>query len=152
MDSIQIRAIGKVITSVSEKVYEKWGEVTSEIHLEPIYLVGLEGLGDYSHAIVIFFMDQFRENSNETWKRKPRGIEKLAEIGCFAQRTKYRPNPIGISVVEILSIENAVITVKGLDANHNTPVLDIKPYIPEMDKRENVIVPDWMKELMKDYF
>lgn len=76
----------------------------------------------------------------------------MPEIGVFAQRTKYRPNPIGISVVKIEAIQDHVLTVRGLDANNNTPVLDIKPYITEFDTRENVDVPYWMKKLMEDYF
>ena len=56
-------------------------------------------------------------------------LSDLDEKGCFAQRTKYRPNPIGITTVEILSIENNVMTVQGLDANDQTAILDIKPYI-----------------------
>ncbi|GAA4071823.1 hypothetical protein GCM10022410_16840 [Amphibacillus indicireducens] len=76
----------------------------------------------------------------------------MPNVGVFAQRTKYRPNPIGISVVKIEAIQDHVLTVRGLDANNNTPVLDIKPYITEFDTRENVDVPYWMKKLMEDYF
>ncbi|EOP60138.1 hypothetical protein IKQ_06028 [Bacillus cereus VDM053] len=152
MSLITMSSIGEVTSIIDEKVYEKWGEIVSTIIINPGYKEGLIGLEEYSHVMVIFFMDQFKEEQNQSWIRKPRGIETLAKKGCFAQRTKYRPNPIGISTVEILSIDDNVITVKGLDANNKTPVLDIKPYIPEFDSRKDTCVPVWMKELMKDYF
>lgn len=143
--------IGEVASSIDEKVYERWGEVVSTIIIHPEYKEGLVGLEEYSHAIVIFYMDQFKEKT-QSWIRKPRGIESLDEKGCFAQRTKYRPNPIGISTVEIVSIEENVMIVKGLDANNKTPVLDIKPYVSEFDSRKDTCSPIWMKGLMKGYF
>ncbi|RSK25956.1 tRNA (N6-threonylcarbamoyladenosine(37)-N6)-methyltransferase TrmO [Bacillus sp. HMF5848] len=152
MGHITLVSIGKVKTSIKDKSYENWGDIVSEIHIDTPYIEGLEGLSDYSHAIVLFFMDDFRESFDGVWKRKPRGIEELAEKGCFAQRTKYRPNPIGVSVVEVMSIDADRIVVKGLDANDGTPVLDIKPYIPAFDVREDVKVPGWMKGLMENYF
>ncbi|MGG2014879.1 tRNA (N6-threonylcarbamoyladenosine(37)-N6)-methyltransferase TrmO [Bacillus sp. S10(2024)] len=151
MNLINMSFIGEVASIIDEKVYERWGEVVSTIIIHPEYKDGLIGLEEYSHAIVIFYMDQFKEKT-QSWIRKPRGIESLDEKGCFAQRTKYRPNPIGISTVEIVSIEDNVMIVKGLDANNKTPVLDIKPYVSEFDSREDTHSPIWMKELMKDYF
>ena len=70
----------------------------------------------------------------------------------FAQRTKYRPNPIGISVVKIEAIQDNILTVRGLDANNQTPVLYIKSYIANFDIRANVNVPNWMNKLMENYF
>lgn len=152
MNVINLNSIGTVHSEVDENMYTNWGEVVSNIELNAEYIDGLLGLEDYSHVIIIFYMDSFREKFNDQWKRKPRGISNLDEKGCFAQRTKYRPNPIGITIVELLSITGNTISVKGLDANNGTQVLDIKPYIPEFDIRENTQVPNWMNELMKDYF
>ncbi|EJR53697.1 hypothetical protein IIM_02340 [Bacillus cereus VD107] len=152
MDHINMVKIGEVRSSIDEKVYSNWGSVISNIKIYPEYIGGLAGLEDYSHAIVIFYMNDFQEKNNESWARKPRGLSDFDEKGCFAQRTKYRPNPIGITIVEILSIKNNVITVQGLDANDRTAILDIKPYIAAFDARENVRVPDWMNKLMQDYF
>lgn len=152
MSHINMVKIGEVQNSIDEKVYSNWGSVISNINIYPEYIGGLTGLEDYSHAIVIFYMNDFQEENNESWARKPRGLSDLDEKGCFAQRTKYRPNPIGITTVEILSIANNVMTVQGLDANDQTAILDIKPYIAVFDARENVSVPDWMNKLMQDYF
>ncbi|MFN7253429.1 MAG: tRNA (N6-threonylcarbamoyladenosine(37)-N6)-methyltransferase TrmO [Anaerobacillus sp.] len=152
MDSVNLKSIGTVYSTIDEQVYENWGKVISKVELNRDYLDGLMGLEEYSHAIVIFYMDRFRDQFSNEWKGKPRGIADLEEKGCFALRTKYRPNPIGIAVVELLSVKENILTVKGLDANDGTIVLDIKPYIPDFDSRENVKIPNWMNELMKGYF
>ena len=64
-----------------------------------------------------------------------------------------RPNPVGLSVVELLdfSTDTGQITVKGLDALDGTPVLDIKPYIPNFDSYSNACVPDWLKEHLNSH-
>jgi tRNA (Thr-GGU) A37 N-methylase len=82
---------------------------------------------------------------------KPHGRQDMPILGIFAQRAKYRPNPIGATTVEIVSVTDGVPTVKGLDAINNTPVLDIKPYFLQFDKVEAEI-PEWVNALMKDYF
>jgi tRNA-Thr(GGU) m(6)t(6)A37 methyltransferase TsaA len=151
--SFTMNAIGYVESSVEDKVYEGWGKTSSRIHLDPEYIEGLQRLEEYSHLIVIYYMDQFQEAGEPgCWANKPRGREDMPEVGVFAQRTKYRPNPIGITAVQIISIEQNVITVKGLDANANTPVLDIKPYVPQFDRVDQATVPPWMETLMKGYF
>jgi len=65
---------------------------------------------------------------------------------------RHRPNPIGITAVQIISVEENILTIKGLDAINETPVLDIKPYFPDFDKREDVATPDWIQKVMKNYF
>jgi tRNA (Thr-GGU) A37 N-methylase len=66
--------------------------------------------------------------------------------GVFAARTMLRPNPIGLTLVELVKVEGNVLTVKGLDAYDATPVLDLKPF-DFWDMTENVRVPDWWKKL-----
>jgi len=60
------------------------------------------------------------------------------ERGVFATRAACRPNPVGISIVELLSREGRILRVKGLDVLDGTPLLDIKPYTARFDRRENV--------------
>jgi tRNA (Thr-GGU) A37 N-methylase len=76
----------------------------------------------------------------------------MPELGIFAQRAKHRPNPIGITAVELIGIAGNVVKVKGLDAIDGTPVLDLKPYVPVFDRRDRAIIPEWMKRLMEGYF
>ena len=84
--------------------------------------------------------------------RNPRGMENLAPVGVFAQRTRFRPNPIGVTAVELLAVDARGITVRGLDALDGTPVLDIKPYIPAFERKDDVRLPAWVDKMMDGYF
>lgn len=89
----------------------------------------LEGLTGFSHLWVIY---EF--HLNKTWKPKvqpPRLSTK--KIGVFATRSPYRPNPIGLSQVKIQAIKGRRIWVEGVDLLDQTPILDLKPYIPYSD-------------------
>lgn len=61
--------------------------------------------------------------------------------------TKNRPNPIGITTVELLEREENKIRVKGLDILDGTPIIDIKPYWPQYDRVENFRIPNWVNKL-----
>lgn len=91
----------------------------------------LEGLEGFSHLWVIF---AFHQNKNLTYHAKvhpPRMGGK--QIGVFATRSPHRPNPIGLSLVKIEKITNNEIFISGVDLIDGTPVLDIKPYLPEIE-------------------
>ena len=75
----------------------------------------------------------------------------MPKVGIFSQRTKDRPNTIGMTSVAILSVDETSLTVQGLDAIDGTPVLDIKPYYPVYDKKD-ASVPEWVDRLMEHYF
>ena len=137
---------------IVEQVDEGWAEVVSEIWLNPDLASGLDGLAEFSHAVIIFLMHQASFDTERDLKRRPRGMEDMPEVGIFAQRAKHRPNPIGITAVKILEVNGLVVRVKGLDAIDGTPVLDIKPYVPAFDRVENAIVPGWIERLMDGYF
>ena len=148
-----VTSIGTVKCAVNEMSQGGWAKIDSEIHLDPQLAGGLQGLAGFSHIIVSFFLD--RAQGFETAKqlmRKPRGREDMDAVGVFAQRTKYRPNPIGITAVQLLGIEGNVVKVRGLDALDGTPVLDIKPYMPPFDRMENVKMPEWVGLFMDGYF
>ncbi|GFR69497.1 tRNA (adenine(37)-N6)-methyltransferase [Elysia marginata] len=91
----------------------------------------LEGLGDYSHAWVIFVFHK-NNNSHTKAKVKPPRMDGR-RTGVFSSRSPYRPNNIGLSLVKIDRIEGATVYFSGVDMIDGTPVLDIKPYIPEYD-------------------
>jgi tRNA-Thr(GGU) m(6)t(6)A37 methyltransferase TsaA len=84
--------------------------------------------------------------------RRPQERDDMPAVGIFAQRAKHRPNPIGITAVELIEVRGPVLVVKGLDAIDGTPVLDIKPYVPAFDSRPAAVVPMWIERLMKKYF
>jgi tRNA-Thr(GGU) m(6)t(6)A37 methyltransferase TsaA len=147
-----LRAIGRVACDVAEPVDAGWGGVESRVVLEPAYRAGLRGLGDFSHVVVVTLLHGASFDPARHLVRRPRGLAELPELGIFAQRAKDRPNPIGITVVPLLAVEAAGITVRGLDAIDGTPVLDLKPYFPDFDTARAARVPAWVAKIMEGYF
>ena len=68
-------------------------------------------------------------------------------VGALATRTPRRPNPIGVTTVELLGREGNVLTVLGLDAYDGTPVLDVKPYLARGDLIPEPVIPEWLQQL-----
>jgi tRNA (adenine37-N6)-methyltransferase len=148
---MNLEPIGYVRSPVTEGVDQDWGNVESEVILNEAYAAGLVGLEGFSHVIVIFYMHQSSWNVNSDLVRRPQGRSDLNPIGIFAQRAKHRPNPLGITAVEVVSVVGNVLTVRGLDAIDGTPILDLKPYFPAYDRRD-AYTPAWVDDLMKNYF
>jgi tRNA (Thr-GGU) A37 N-methylase len=73
-------------------------------------------------------------------------------VGILAQRAKNRPNRIGVTTCELVSVAARSLRVRGLDALAGTPVLDVKPYFPEFGPRGPVRHPTWAEELMRSYW
>ncbi|MGC8810306.1 MAG: tRNA (N6-threonylcarbamoyladenosine(37)-N6)-methyltransferase TrmO [bacterium] len=149
---MNFRPIGIVKSAVKEQIDQGWGRVVSHIVLEKEYAAGLQGLKKFSHILVIFYMHEAKFNPHTDLVRRPQGRKDMPKLGIFAQRAKHRPNPIGITAVELIGIRKNVLRVKGLDAIEGTPVLDIKPYFPQFDRISHPLVPPWVKRLMKNYF
>ena len=152
MNEIKIKPIGFVSSSVTERTDENWGNVVSRIMVEPEYLGSLKGLEEFSHVMIVTFLHQARYEKEKHLQRHPRGLESMPKVGIFSQRAKNRPNPIGVTTVEIVSVGPDYIEVKGLDAINATPVLDIKPYYPHYDRIDSPKVPEWVDKLMEKYF
>ena len=144
--------IGVVKCDISEKVDRNWGKVASQIIINENLTSGLIGLSDFSHIIVVYHLSQAKFLYEKHLSRKPQGRDDMPIIGIFSQRAKDRPNPIGITSVKLISVDENIIEVQGLDAINGTPVLDIKPYYPKYDLKENATVPEWVNVLMTDYF
>ena len=145
--------IGVVKCPVTEMSQGNWAQVESEIRLDPQYAPGLQGLDGFSHVVVVFYLDRATGfDPAKQLLRRPRGMENMHEVGVFAQRTKYRPNPIGVASVELLAVRNNVVVVRGLDALDGTLVLDLKPYMPVFDSVADARMPDWVEHVMKGYF
>ena len=137
--------IGHVKTdAVGDALKDK--SAVSQIELKAELVNGLSGIQDFSHLFVIYHLDQVTNEQRKTLRVHPRGRTDLPLTGVFATRTMMRPNPIALTLVELLKVEDNILTVKGLDAYDGTPVLDIKPY-DTWDCVENPKVPDWWKKL-----
>ncbi len=148
---MHLEPIGYVKSPESDQIDHGWGKIISEIHLEQSFRPGLSGLEEFSHALIVFHMHKASMNIETDLVRRPQGREDMPNLGIFSQRAKHRPNPIGVTTVEIISVADGVLKVRGLDAINNTPILDIKPYFPQFDRVE-AKTPEWVNEIMKNYF
>ncbi len=111
------------------------------------YADALKGLAGFSHVIVLYWFDK-----NDTPRKRgilrvhPQGNKKNPLTGVFACRAPVRPNLIALSICKILSVEGGAVRIDKIDAFYNSPILDLKPYIPGIDRRtEGVQLPDWLK-------
>ena len=95
------------------------------------YTEGLKDIDGFSHVILVYHFHLSKESS---LKVKPFMDDQTH--GVFSTRAPNRPNPIGISVVQLVKIEGNILQVKDLDIVDGTPLLDIKPYVPEFDIRD----------------
>ena len=151
-ESIEMVPIGFVSSPVTERTDTGWGKGTSRVVLKPEYAGALLGLEGFSHAIIVTYLHQAHFDPSKHLRRRPQGRDDMPEVGILSQRAKNRPNPIGVTAVPIIGVAKDHIEVRGLDAIDGTPVLDIKPYYPCYDRVEAPLVPEWVNELMKDYF
>lgn len=151
MSDIIMHPIGYVKNNVKSKKDTSWGENVSTIILSEKYYTGLKGIEDFSHAIIIYYLDQAVYESEKHLQRRPQNREDMPLVGIFSQRGKDRPNKIGTTSVQIVSADDKSLEVRGLDAIDGTPVLDIKPYYPSYDKKD-AHVPEWVDRLMEHYF
>jgi tRNA-Thr(GGU) m(6)t(6)A37 methyltransferase TsaA len=147
-DIINLKPIGFVKTeAVGKEVRDK--SLISQIILREEWAEALEGIEGFSHLFVIFWLHKIEEKEKETMKVHPRGRKDLPLLGVFATRTPCRPNPLGLTRVKLLGVEGNVVTVQGLDAFEDTPVLDLKPF-DFWETTEKVKVPKWWMKLEKE--
>jgi len=144
--------IGTVYNDVKEPTDEGWGGVVSEVVLDETLADGLDGIEDFSHVLILYWMHRAAEAEPVRMRRRPQGREDMPEIGIFAQRARHRPNPIGVTAVRLLRRDKNRLVVQGLDAINGTPVVDVKPYVPQYDTVESPRVPEWVARLMVKYF
>ena len=130
--TIELNPIGYV-----RSPYQKHGDAprqgrlsdtVSEIVIDPAFRYGLFGLEKKKHLLVLSWFDRAD-------RRTLRAIppQDTVERGVFAIRSPDRPNPISLCLVDLLEIHDGVLRVRGLDAFDGTPVIDIKPYLEDLD-------------------
>jgi tRNA-Thr(GGU) m(6)t(6)A37 methyltransferase TsaA len=127
-------------------IVEETGEQEAKLRIFSEFSDGLKGIEDFSHILVLYWIHQ-RDNKTDrsTLLVLPRRHAVKVKKGVFACRSPSRPNPIGMCVVELTSINGCILTVKGLDAFKGSPVIDIKPYIPRADCFPDARVPEWTR-------
>jgi len=115
-------------------------EIKASIEIFAEFSEGLQDLDGFSHILVIFHMHMIKASRLKAyppWDGQ--------EHGVFATRSPYRPNPIGLSVVSLESIANNILHISGVDMADGSPVLDIKPYIPDLNPTEDVRI-GWLTD------
>jgi len=99
------------------------------VELDPSYAEGVQDLDGFTHCILLYHFHA----AGDTVSLQVKPFLDDTNRGLFATRAPQRPNPIGLSVVEIDSVTDHEVTVKGIDVIDGTPLLDIKPFVPQFD-------------------
>jgi len=103
---------------------------------------GLKDLDGFSHIYLIYY---FHKIDRHQLSVVPFNDKTDTPRGVFSTRTPMHPNSIGLSVVELVSVKNNIVTIRGVDILDGTPLLDIKPYIENFDRVEGDVKNGWMK-------
>jgi tRNA-Thr(GGU) m(6)t(6)A37 methyltransferase TsaA len=136
--------IGYVKNDVHDIRFDGWKNLVSRLVIDGGYVEALEGLEEFSHLLVISLLHL---PGKLLLKRHPRDRQDLPVKGIFATRSQLRPNRLGLHLVRLLERKENELLVAGLDAVNGTPLIDIKPYIPQQDAVTNAVVPGWVHKL-----
>lgn len=144
MDRIIYRPIGYIRTPFSKSdrvpIQATAGmDVEGEVELLHRYGEGLSDLEGFSHIILIYHL-----HCSDGYSLKLVPHVDREERGLFATRAPRRPNPLGFSVVRLLSVGKGKLRIKGVDMLDKTPLLDIKPYLPHLDCRRGARI-GWLE-------
>ena len=126
---IEMTPIGTVHTEAKEiPKYWSASDVEGTLVIDEKYLEGIQGIETNERIVVLFYFHKSTPFSPDRLTQHPRGDLSRKKTGVFSICSPVRPNPIGMSIVEVTGISENVISVKGLDMSDGTPILDIKPY------------------------
>lgn len=142
---MEIEPIGLVGNAEHDVARQDWSRVRSQIRLRDGLGAALLGLEDYSHVIVVGWLDQIPQELRERLQAYPAGDDRLPLQGALALRGGARPNPIAVTVCRLERIEEDTLHLEGLDLVDGTPVLDIKPYIAYYDAVPKAKLPKWAR-------
>jgi tRNA-Thr(GGU) m(6)t(6)A37 methyltransferase TsaA len=136
MKEIIYRPIGVIHTPFRKPkgtpIQPEGGEnIEGTVQVFPEFAEGLADVEGFSHIILIY---HFHLSKMFSLKSKP--FMDNQEHGVFAMRGPSRPNPIGVSIVRLVGIKENILQIKDVDIVDGTPLLDIKPYVPEFDIRD----------------
>ena len=107
-------------------------DINAEVEIFPEYVEGLQDLTGFSHIILIYHCHLCK-----AYKLRVKPFLDDVAHGLFATRAPARPNPIGLSLVRLMRIDNATLFVQDIDIIDQTPLLDIKPFVPDFDVRKS---------------
>ena len=114
------------------------------VEVYPEFREGLSDLDGFSHIILLYCFHRI-----EGFKLRVVPFLDIWSRGVFSTRAPTRPNPIGLSVVRLLSLEDGILRIENVDILDDTPLLDIKPYVPEFDAQSKIRT-GWLEEVGKN--
>lgn len=130
--------------------YDPFAE--SVIEIFPAWEAGLLRLEEFSHLVVVLYMDRVEPlGVGEPLSRPLEGRDDLPPVGLFATRSPRRPNPIGLSYPKLLWRDGRNLHIIGTDAWPGTPVLDIKGYYLRDERRLDATAPPWLQRLWEGH-
>jgi tRNA-Thr(GGU) m(6)t(6)A37 methyltransferase TsaA len=146
IERIEMRAVG-IVSRASPNEDDRDRGLVAKVVVSEDLAPALEGIDAWSHIYVIFWMGGAVEGREAVLQHGADGV------GVFAARSPIHPNPIGLTLVELVRLEGNVLCVRGLDAYDGTPVLDIKPY-PDWEHGRLMVVTDfevpaWLEALLE---
>ena len=149
---INLESIGTILTEFTQAnnmpVQPCSGENSiAKIVIKNEYVEGLKDLDGFSHIYLIYYFHKTKEDKLEVI---PFNDKTNSKRGVFSTRTPVHPNRIGLSLVKLESINNNIIEISGVDILNETPLLDIKPYIPDFDFVNGKVKSGWMKSSLDE--
>lgn len=143
-----LKPIGIIHSPFSEKeqtpIQVTRSHTIGTVEVFPEFANGLKDIEDLSHIHLIYI---FHQSSGYSLQVKP--FLDDHEHGIFATRYPYRPNPIGISTARLISRQENILSIEGVDTLEGTPLLDIKPYVPDFDIRTENVRVGWYETRSK---
>lgn len=147
-EKVCFKPIGKIHTPFKTlkgiPIQSSMSDVKGTIEIFPEYILCLKDLSGFSHIFCLYFFDMVK--LPVPLQSKP--FLDNEKKGVFAIRTPFRPNPLGLSVLELLKVNNNELHVKNVDILDKTPILDLKPYVPQFDNIKTKKI-GWLKGKVK---
>ncbi|MCP4544360.1 MAG: SAM-dependent methyltransferase [Chloroflexi bacterium] len=118
------------------------------IEILKAYAPALKELEQFSHVQVFWWFSEYQDDVYRGITQSEHAPYDAPTLGMFACRSPVRPNPIGLSTTKVLNVDHDAgeVEITSIDTFDDTPVLDLKPYIPVCDRLQNVNVPDWASD------
>lgn len=153
MAHIEIEPVGYVVGGRAEPTDDYWRANESIIRIDSAQFEpeATKGLDEFSHLEIIF---HFHLAANDGFRgaRHPRNNPAWPEVGIFGQRNKNRPNSVGLSRCKLLKVDGLDLHVQDLDAIDGTPIIDIKPWYTDLAPEGEIRQPQWVSELLANYY
>jgi tRNA-Thr(GGU) m(6)t(6)A37 methyltransferase TsaA len=144
--SLEISPIGVIRTPFKSSdeipIQSSKSDTIAEAEILPEYSEGLDSLDGFSHAILLYWFHRA-----QSAKLKVIPFLDTKKRGLFSTRAPSRPNPIGLSIVRIVQVKGNILRFKGADMLNDTPLIDIKPFVPEFDNRVDA-TSGWLAEFL----